>query len=136
MGQKRIFWYNRWCRHHTTSKNYLNKGPTSKLTEFFSRYDFTESLHVFTSNGQLIKLKVISRDSSPGLGISSRGGPRPSDKEGGRGHLDPETKGGGGWFQQKIFWALWASVWSKNKAPWAPLLDPPLSSFSCRASTF
>ena len=92
MGQKRIFWYNRWCRHHTTSKNYLNKGPTSKLTEFFSRYDFTESLHVFTSNGQLSKLKVISRDSSPGLGIRSRGGSRPSDKEGGRGHLDPETK--------------------------------------------
>lgn len=117
-------------------KNYLNKGPTSKLTEFFSRYDFTESLHVLTSNGQLIKLKVISRDSSPGLGISSRGGSRPSDKEGGRGHLDPETKGGGGWFQQKFFWALWALVWSKNKAPWAPLLDPPLSRFSCRVSTF
>ena len=61
---------------------------------------------MFTSNGQLIKLKVISRDSSPGLGISSSGGSTPSDKEAGRGHPDPETKGGGGeggWFQQKKF---------------------------------
>ena len=102
-------------------KNYLNKGPTSKLTEFFSRYDFTESLHVFTSNGQLIKLKVISRDSSPGLGISSRGGSRPSDKEGGRGHLDPETKGGGGGGFNKNFFGLFGPQFGLKTRPPGPL---------------
>ena len=46
--------------------------------------------------------------------------------------LDPdlEIKGGEGGLQ-KIFFALWASVWSKinggGRTPGAPPLDPPLS---------
>ena len=46
---------------------------------------------------------------------------------------DPDLKirGWGGRSPKKFFWALRASVWSKNKgdgdrAPWAPPLDPPL----------
>ena len=41
------------------------------------------------------------------------GGSRPSDKVG-AGHPDPEIRGGPG-LQKKIFLALRASVWSKNK---------------------
>ena len=55
------------------------------------------------------------------------GGSRPSDKVG-AGHPDPEIRGGPG-LQKKIFLALRASVWSKNKKappPWGPSLDPPL----------
>ena len=48
------------------------------------------------------------------------GGPRPSDKEGG--HPDPEIREA--WSPKKLFSALWASVWSKNKG--GPPLDPPL----------
>ena len=49
---------------------------------------------------------------------------RPSDKEG-FGHPDPEIRGGGA-VLKKFFSALWASVWSKNKAGRAPALDSPL----------
>ena len=45
------------------------------------------------------------------------GGSRPSDK-GGDGHPDPEIRGvggGGGRPPYKLFSALWASFWSKNK---------------------
>ena len=48
-------------------------------------------------------------------------------KGGGGGHPDPEIRGGS--LQKKIFSALLASVWSKDRggqAPWAPFLDPPL----------
>ena len=73
---------------------------------------------MFTSNGQLIKLKVISRDSSPGLGISSSGGSTPSDKEAGRGHPDPETKGGGGVVStKKIFWPFGPQFGLKTRPP-------------------
>ena len=49
--------------------------------------------------------------------------------------LDPDLEmslgGGGGGLKQNIFFALWASVWSKiNGGGWtpgAPPLDPPLS---------
>ena len=47
--------------------------------------------------------------------------------------LDPNLKlgGGGGGLKQNIFFALWASVWSKinggGRTPRAPPLDPPLS---------
>ena len=52
--------------------------------------------------------------------------PGPSDKGGG-GHPDPEIRSGDG-LQKKIFSALRASVWSKNKGvvPPVPPLDPPL----------
>ena len=60
------------------------------------------------------------------------GGSRPSGKEGegggGGGHPDSEIKGGPG--LKKLFPALQASFWSKNKgggrAPLGPPLDPPL----------
>ena len=57
------------------------------------------------------------------------GGSKPSDKGG---HPDPEIRGGGGGGggrpPYKLFSALWASFWSKNKgggpgAPQAPPLD-------------
>ena len=58
------------------------------------------------------------------------GGSRPSDKEGGAGHPDPEIRGGGA-VSNFNFSALRASVWAKNKGgpgpPGAPPLDPPLS---------
>ena len=62
--------------------------------------------------------------------VSVSGGSRPSDN-GGPGHPDPEIKWGGPVWK-KIFSALWASVWSKNKRgapppPRAPHLDPTLS---------
>ena len=41
-------------------------------------------------------------------------GSRPSDKSE-PGHPDPEKKSGGGGISEKIFSALWAPVWSKNK---------------------
>ena len=50
--------------------------------------------------------------------------------------LDPDLDiswggGGGGGLKQNIFFALWASVWSKingrGRTPEAPPLDPPLS---------
>ena len=48
--------------------------------------------------------------------------------------LDPNLKlggGGEGGLKQNIFFALWASVWSKinggGRTPRAPPLDPPLS---------
>ena len=47
----------------------------------------------------------------------------------GSGHPDPEIRGNERY--QKIFSALWASVWSKNKsarAPRAASLDSPLNS--------
>ena len=45
---------------------------------------------------------------------------------GGGGHPDPEIREGGG-SVKKIFWALQASVWSKNKGGgWGCPLDPPL----------
>ena len=65
-------------------------------------------------------------------------GSRPSDKEKGGGHPDPEITGGGGGVggrrggsQKKIFRPrLRASVYSKNKGgnsgPQASPLDPPL----------
>ena len=46
---------------------------------------------------------------------------------GGGSHLDPEISGGPG--SKKIFWALWASIWSKNNGgggTQVPPLDPPL----------
>ena len=56
--------------------------------------------------------------------------PQISGGGGGVGHPDPETSGGGG-LQKKVFSALRASVWYKNKGgpgpPRAPPLDPPLS---------
>ena len=61
------------------------------------------------------------------------GGTRPSDKGGGGrvggGHLDPEIRGARS--QKKLFSALRASVWSKNRGgggrpPWASPLHPPL----------
>ena len=47
--------------------------------------------------------------------LYDNGGPRPSDKggRGGRGHPDPEIRGGQS--QKKYFSALRASVWSTNK---------------------
>ena len=46
--------------------------------------------------------------------VSFSGGSRPSDKgAGGHGYPDPEIRGGE--VSKKFFWALWASVWSKNK---------------------
>ena len=54
----------------------------------------------------------------PDLQIRGGGGPD---------HRDPEIRGGG--VSKKIFLALQASVWSKNKGdrpPLAPPLDPPL----------
>ena len=56
------------------------------------------------------------------------GGSRPSDKGGGgRGHPDPEIRGGP--VSKKIFSGLGASFWSKNKGgpfPPGPPLDSPL----------
>ena len=52
--------------------------------------------------------------------------PRPSDKGDGPGHPDLELRGAR---SPKIFLALRASFWSKNKGGWAsrtPPLDPPL----------
>ena len=47
-------------------------------------------------------------------------------------------KGEGGWSKKKLFLALWASVWSKNKgggqAPRAPPLDLPLFLLQFRVS--
>ena len=64
--------------------------------------------------------------------VSVSGGSRPGDN-GGPGHPDPEIKWGGPVWK-KIFSALWASVWSKNKKgarppppSRAPHLDPTLS---------
>ena len=58
------------------------------------------------------------------------GGSRPSDKRGGGGAGHPDTEIIGGARSQKKFFALRASVWSKNKggarAPRAPPLDPLL----------
>ena len=55
------------------------------------------------------------------------GGSRPSDKEGGAGHPEPEIRAGPR-LKKNIFSALRASFWSKNKVPGprAPPLDPPL----------
>ena len=45
---------------------------------------------------------------------------------GGGGHPHPEIREGGG-SVKKIFWALQASVWSKNKGGgWGCPMDPPL----------
>ena len=58
-------------------------------------------------------------------------GSRPSDKSE-PGHPDPEKKsGGGGGVSEKIFSALGAPGWSKNKgvgggrSPWNPPMDLP-----------
>ena len=66
-----------------TSKKFVNKGPTSKLTEFFSQCDgmISQETYMYLKDNQPIKLKFTSWDSSP----SSSGGSRPSDKEGGGG---------------------------------------------------
>ena len=48
---------------------------------------------------------------------------RPSDKEGGQSHPDPEIRWGPG-LKKNFFSALQASVWSKNKG--GGPLDPPL----------
>ena len=56
--------------------------------------------------------------------VSVSGGSRPGDN-GGPGHPDPEIKWGGPVWK-KIFSALWASVWSKNKrGARAPPPPPP-----------
>ena len=49
---------------------------------------------------------------------------KPSDK-GGPSHPDPEVRGGWGRSRKKFFWALQASVWSKNKG--GPRPPGPLS---------
>ena len=63
---------------------------------------------------------AVYSSNSPQLNNSGRS--RPSDKVG-SGHPDQEIKGGGGGGGlKKIFLALWASVWSKNK--WGGGLSP------------
>ena len=53
----------------------------------------------------------------------------PDLQMGGGGHPDPEIRGGGA-VSKKIFSAIRASLWSKNKGgTWAPPLDPPLHCF-------
>ena len=69
------------------------------------------------------------------------GGSRPSDKEGGAGHPEPEIRAGPR-LKKNIFSALRASFWSKNKVggggepgPRAPPLDPPLQGFFTHIKT-
>ena len=62
--------------------------------------------------------------------VRRSGGSRPSVKGGGggkgAGHPHPEIRGGGA-VSKKIFFALRASFWSKNKGgPPSPPLDPSL----------
>ena len=50
--------------------------------------------------------------------------PDPQIKGGGGGHPDPEIRGGGQ-SSKKVFLALWASLWAKNKGNcWAPWAQP------------
>ena len=82
------------------------------------------------------RLNICYLDTAPDPDIEIDGGP---------GHPDPYTRGGGGGCvsPKKLFSALWASVWSKKigetgpPRPRAPPRDPPLLIlFYCRDVTF
>ena len=74
---------------------------------------------------ELVSLRIASIQ----LDHTDSGGSRPSVKEGGGGHPDPEIKGERS--QKNVFLAPRASVWSKTKGGGgegrAPPLDPPLT---------
>ena len=104
-----------------TSKNFVNKGPTSKLTEFFSQYDgmisqetymYSQEMDNQLSYNLLAEIQVQVAVVDPDLQI---------------------RKGGEG---------LKICFWSKNKGepqappPPPPPLDPLLHSFPSWASTF
>ena len=99
-------------RSTTTTVNPLLSPPPPRRGGFFIFKPIWEE------GGLFILEKTI---------VSVSGGSRPGDN-GGPGHPDPEIKWGGPVWK-KIFSALWASVWSKNKRapPRAPHLDPTLS---------
>ena len=103
-------------QHHNYRKSSIKPPPPEGGLFYFQA-------HLRGGGGLFILEKTI---------VSVSGGSRPGDN-GGPGHPDPEIKWGGPVWK-KIFSALWASVWSKNKrapppppgpSPWSDTVSSP-----------